>query len=140
MVYLKCVATNLQWNTRVLICTLRTTFWIDKKALCNQLGETCTIWQICIYQIYNYTNVWQKHVEKRYPCIVNGTELFSHILGIKIYHVNKIIVANLIISWIFVKKIPYLPTHRINLRLLRHKQGTNLLRFINLLVLYDDYS
>ena len=41
---------------------------------------------------------WQKNVGKRYPCIVNGTELFSCILGIKICHVNKTIVVNLIIS------------------------------------------
>ena len=34
----------------------------------------------------------KKDVEKRYPCIVNGTELFSDILRIKMCHVNKTIV------------------------------------------------
>ena len=47
---------------------------------------------------------WQKHVEKRYPCIVNRTELFSRILGIKICHLNKTIVADVIIFLTFVKK------------------------------------
>ena len=79
---------------------------------------------------FTITKAWQKHVEKRYPCIVNGTELFSDILRIKICHVNKTVVANFIISWTFVKK-PYCPTQGINLRLLRCKQGANLLRFIN---------
>ena len=124
------MANNLQWNIRVLICTLETTFWIDKIALWNKLREICFTWQICesIYKILlqprnlQLPKVWQKHVEKFYPCIVNGTELFSRILRIKICHVNKTIATNLIISWTFVKIAILSYT--------RHKQGINLLKSI----------
>ena len=129
MNHLKCVVNNLLWNTRVLISTpghyiLNWQKSASKEAVGNMFHLT-NLWKhlqnFVTTTKFTITKAWQKHVEKRYPCIVNGTELFSDILRIKICHVNKTVVANLIISWTFVKK-PYCPTQGINLRLLRYKK------------------
>ena len=90
----------------------------------KEAGDTCFIWQICerIYEILlqslnlQLQKLWQEHVEKRYPCIVNRTEWFSHILEIGIYCRSHYFLN------LWKKAILSYKRHTTNIHI-RHKQG-----------------